>query len=399
MPRCYRSLALAASSNKHSSENRLTEVYATVLEANRELARRVLGRVNLPWPVQYRVFTQETLPVSGKIDLILRGFDASGKLATVLYAEHKEPGGPWQTEQPEKYLRDLARETCDGAEGRLLVVVGSSKDVAGRVRHRARSYVASAAEEAARLAVEQPNRHIVFTTWQELGGLAEDAGLSRCPPGNAWREAAATPDAPAAQRILLELIWYLEEEGYAVTKPLTKEHLAIYHQAVEMDASIEALIAGVSERLTDDRIAGFRLEKPKRLRAADAADRQTFLAPARSWVARYEGTLYLGFDEEPDTDRARQGFLAACAVVELPKRHAERLRERASFMNELNARELQFDVVDHGGYCWAKLPATDLLQAATLEAQTERLSTWAKEAFARVLTLKPGPRPRHRAKA
>ncbi len=152
MPRCHQSLALAASSNRYSAENRLTALYGTVLESHQEFAWRLLRRADLPPEERYEVFTQELLPTSGRIDLILRGFDSSGTLATVLYAEHKEPGGRWQQGQPQKYLNDLARETRHGARGRLLVVVGSRKDVAGRVRHRARSKTAAATEEATHLA-------------------------------------------------------------------------------------------------------------------------------------------------------------------------------------------------------------------------------------------------------
>jgi hypothetical protein len=247
MPRCYESLAVAASSNRNSAENRLTELYAAVLEAHRGFARLILQRAGLDASESYRVFTQEILPASGRIDMVVRGFDSSGVPAMVLYSEHKEPGGRWQDGQPDKYLLDLNRASRHGAQSRLLVIVGSRKDVVGRVRYRARWQANAAVGEANRFAGQQNNPRIAFTTRQELGGLAEQAGQDTANGDTTWRTAAARPDAPAAQRILLELLWYLEEEGYVVTKPLTHDHLAIFHQAEELDASLGAIVAGGGE--------------------------------------------------------------------------------------------------------------------------------------------------------
>ena len=301
------------------------------------------------------------MPLSGRIDLILRGFDSSGTLATVLYAEHKEPGGGWQEGQPAEYLKDLSRETRREARGRLLVVVGSRKDVAGRVRQRARAAAAVAMTEASRLALKERSPRIAFTTWQEVGGIADEAGQAAGASGLDWRDAAARPDAPAAQRVLLELIWYLEEKGYAVTKPLTTDQVAIFHQAMELDATTDALTAGATEQLLDDRIAGFKLAKSQRTSVNDA-QYQRFLAPERSWVSRYNGRLYLGFDEEFGSGRARQSQLAASVTVELPRKQAQRLREQGAFMKQLRERDLRFEVDDHGGYCWTSLLATEPLR-------------------------------------
>jgi hypothetical protein len=348
-----------------------------------------LRRTNLPAAERHEVSTQEVLP-SGKIDLVLRGFDSAGTLTTVLYAEHKEPGGGWQQGQPGKYLSDLSRETGHGASGRLLIVVGSREDVAGRVRHRARTQAAAATEEAVNLAVKQRSPRVVFTTWQELGGLAEEAGQEAATTDGDWRDAAARPDSRADQRILIELLWYLEEKGYAVTKPLTEEHLKIFHQTEELETTLGTLIAGAAERLTDEKVAGFWLEKPKRTSAADGLY-QRFVAPSRSWVARHGGKLYLGFDEEPADQGSRLGQLAFSVSVELLKRQGERLREREAFMSDLKDRGLRFEIDDDRGYCWSSLPATELAGIDTIDGQIERLGAWAKEAFGRLLTLKAGP--------
>jgi len=220
--------------------------------------------------------------------------------------------------------------------------------------------------------------------------LAEEAGQATGASDVDWREVAARPDASAAQRVLLELIWYLEEKGYAVTKPLTKEHLEIFHKARELDATMGALIAGATERILDDRVAGSWLKKPKRVSAGDG-QYQRFTPRSRSWVSRYAGKLYLGFDEEPCADGSRRNQLTASVTVELPRRQGELLREREAFMDQLRDRAVQFAVDDYAGYCWSSLPGSELAALNTIGEQTERLAGWAKEAFAVLLALKPGP--------
>jgi hypothetical protein len=230
----------------------------------------------------------------------------------------------------------------------------------------------------------------VFTTWQELGGLADAAGQEAERSDGNWREAATQPDAPAAQRLLLELVWYLEKKGYAVAKPLEKRQLAIYRQARELEATLGALVAGATERLTDERVGRFWLEKPRR-EAVDDAPGQRFVTPTGSWVHRYKGKLYLEFDDEPDPEGPRTRELRVSATVYLPTGQADRLRLRSAFMSDLASRGLHFAVDEYGGYCWAALPASELTALSSIDEQIERLAVWAKDAFATLLALKPGP--------
>ena len=58
---------------------------------------------------------------------------------------------------------------------------------------------------------------------------ADDVG--RAELGNDWLERAFAPDAPARQRLLAELVSYLEEAGYTMTKPLSAEQLALFSEA------------------------------------------------------------------------------------------------------------------------------------------------------------------------
>jgi hypothetical protein len=125
VPRCYPSVVLAARSHPSSAENRLTEIYAIALETQTGFAARVFELAGLRPATAYRAYTQEALPDrSGRLDLVVRGVDADENVVSLLYAEHKEPGGSLQADQPGKYLPFLAGEKRRRrVPGEFLVIV------------------------------------------------------------------------------------------------------------------------------------------------------------------------------------------------------------------------------------------------------------------------------------
>jgi hypothetical protein len=122
MPRVYKSIALAASSNRRSQENRVTEVLGTVLEGHLGFANRLLDRLELPTADHVEVWSQVDLGSHGRPDLVLRASGANGRV--VVYFEHKEPnrGAAWQPGQPAKYVNALRNEAREAASGKLFVI-------------------------------------------------------------------------------------------------------------------------------------------------------------------------------------------------------------------------------------------------------------------------------------
>jgi hypothetical protein len=59
-------------------------------------------------------------------------------------------------------------------------------------------------------------------------------------------------------------------------------------------------------------------------------------------------------------------------------------------MRELKHHSLKLDVNEDGAYILSALPATELGSLDSISKQTERLTRWAEQAFAHLLTLKPG---------
>ena len=395
MARATRSLAVAASSYRNSNENRLTELYATVLDQHDGFAASVLAHVELPVAEELAAFTREGLGDDGQIDLVLRARDAAGKPVAILYAEHKEPHGSWQDGQPGKYLRALRREMRGGAQGRLLVVVGAKRDLRGRARKRAR--MRSAEEDvaaAAELREETGSEQIVFTTWHELGGWADDVG--RAELGNDWLERAFAPDALARQRLLAELVSYLEEAGYTMTKPLSAEQLALFSEAETLYTTLNQLIVGAIELLEDKRIAGYEIRKPARASSADDDLSQRIVPPSGSWVERWDGVIYMNFQPADPGGDPPSSAPEFAITVELGRNEARALDRRTALRQQVQAASLRLDIDDDAAYCWTSMPADKLMGMQTLSEQTTELASWARESIEKLLKLKPGPRPSRR---
>ncbi|MGH2861469.1 MAG: hypothetical protein ACRDLT_08170 [Solirubrobacteraceae bacterium] len=399
MPRSYESLVLAASSHRTSKENRRTELYAAVLDEHDGFAGEVLKHVGLPTADRYEASTQE-FRQDGFVDLILIGFDSRGVRRTVLYGEHKEPAGKWQPGQPKKYLPHLAAEQPPSAARRLVAVVDSAADVHGRVRHRAGGSM-SAVERAAQLQTRKREPNLVYTTWQAIGGCAEQAGQKAYlvdHPGETdglrWREYAALPTAPARERLLLELIWYLEDKGYAVTTPLTKEQVAIYHQAIALDETLLQLIKTAADFLTEADAPTIARLKLKPHGGADVDDGQRFDTSRDTWLDAWGGELWLSIQPDTRTSRTREAGLRIWVEAYFDEKGlGQRLANRKGFIDQIGERKLRFEPYDDELSINDSIPVTQLFKYKTIEEQARVISDWATGAFERLLTLRPGKPP------
>jgi hypothetical protein len=390
MPRVYDSLALAASSYNHSRENRLTEIFGTVLQAHAGLANLVLANLGLRAVSRVDVWRQEKLEEHGQVDLILRGTGSGGRSA--VYFEHKEPGGGWQEGQPGKYLKSLRGEIAGGAQGKLLVIVGAAPDAHGRVRRRVRSASStSAIKGAAELRIEADDELMRYATWHEVAGWAFDAGKESSDTSADWVAAARRPASRADQRLLAELVWYLEEEGYGMTKALGKQQIEHARAALQFLESIDVLVEDVSERLVaSEPHLGLRRVQGK------SGD---FHPPARSWVARYDGRFYVGFDTPTDaadpgkdTPPQSQSELRFYVGAWVGSAGAKRLERKADWEATVAAANLDLD----DGDVVASYDAMGLEGISTLSQQGEMLADWAIDAVRAILALKPGPLVRSR---
>jgi hypothetical protein len=389
MPRVYNSIALAASSNRRSQENRVTELVGTVLEGHLGFANRLLDRLKLPSVDQVEVWSQVSLGSDGRLDLVLRGRGANGPV--VVYFEHKEPsrGAAWQPGQPGKYVNALRDEARAGASGKLLVIAAvqqAEKRVRSRMR---RGATGSAIELAADLregtaATDRPL--IEYATWQEIAGLAFEAGQEVAGGDRDWLAKAEAPDAAASQRLLAELIWYLEEEGYSMTKALDARSISAARGAFDLIESLDWLTKDVGERITA-REAGLGVTG---IRGAS----DTFRAPRTSWVERFGGRLYTGWDEARDAARAVVPSLDAGELIFIVGAYVDSaglkvLERKPDWAEHATSNGLYIE----DGDVLAAYDAKKLQDYETLDQQGDEIARWATDRLRAILELKPGRAP------
>jgi len=391
-------LALAASSHANSSEDRLTELYALALEEHEGFASRVFALADLPPAVKYEAYTQEILvDGSGRLDLRVRGLVLDGEPVSLLYAEHKQPGAGFQKEQPEKYLPSLRQEARSSrATPRFMVVVGSGDDtdrhVPTRTRPRTRRRVARADKEAVRVD-ERRGSLVIGRTWQQIANCAElagreaDAGEDKLD----WRERAEGPGASASQRVLRELLWYFEEEGYAVTNGLTAGQLSIAVQAVELEDTLRDLFDATTPLILKARFGKHRLETVrgggKTVRGVD------FKPPVGSWVANWRGGIWFGYVAEEKSRSSTPRQLQFQVGVWLPRKEARVLDGKATFKDQL--KPLKHDL-DDGGWIWSQAPAVKFVSDdpdELLDSQATALGAWAVSQLQKILSLRAGRPP------
>jgi len=320
----------------------------------------------------------------------------------ILYGEHKEPHGKLGPDQPDRYLPELRRERHrHGAEGRLLLVLGAPGDADGhhprQAKTKSRRAFSRAAAERARTRAQR-DALVVTKTWHHVATCAEVAGRAAFavlnpehPDPRLWREEASLAEAPASQRILLELLTYFEMEGYAVTNGLTGEQVATAADALETENVLGALMDAVATRITEKNVGRFKLAKKRGAREARGQD---FKAPEGSWIERCQGGLWIGYhvDERPLRRRARRDVEFEVGAW-IPKAAAEVVQRRRSFKEQLDSYETDFS---DGGAIWMSKPIRELIGAGpeeTLEDQTEEIGDWVAERLHDLLRLKPGRYP------
>ena len=265
-----------------------------------------------------------------------------------------------------------------------------------RARASPRKDAAQATEEAERITGSR-GALVIAKTWQDIANCAELAGREDFLDGNPvdWREAAGKCDAPAARRVLRELLWYLQEDGYAVTNGLTLEQIAIAPQALEIEETLDALLDATTPHLVKDRIGRFHLKTPRGGGRVSAT--QYFTAPTASWLERWKGGLWLGYDTDAKPGRrVADGQLEFEVGVWLLRKQVKVLDERKSFKTQLKPHKLTFDIEDDGGAVWASAPAKRFITAdaaETLDAQAKRIAAWALPKLEALLSLRPGRYP------
>lgn len=232
MPASRREVLDAVSSNEKSPENRLTELFATILSTHRGFARRLFDRVGIRLPeesVRFEVFTQRLVAPGCRPDMVVSAY-VGNEFRGQLWSEHKTASG----------FREFQLEDYLGALNELR---------AGERARQPGSFQASLVSIVAH-PTEEESEHWIALTWQDVADLANEGGHAW--EGKRWREAAREPDAPAQQRLLHEFLWYLEDkEGFAVTEPLSPKHVEALRLMADTTEAVEALLERAAHHMPD----------------------------------------------------------------------------------------------------------------------------------------------------
>ena len=354
MPRARPELLAAARSYERSGENRLTELFATVLSSHAGLAAALLSDVGLTAGERFDVRTQERVGEGCIPDLVVRSLAANGSLVAELWSEHKTVSG-FRPGQCEDYVRLLGER---GVAGRLLTI---TRDHAS------------------------PTTEWEQRTWQEIGELAD--GVGRAWGGARWRQEAAGPQAPARERLLHEFLWYLEQEGFAVVRPVTIDDLRVLQATADAAQGMAALIATTAERLgvTDLRSIGW--EK------AFEAWWLHVPAPPDGWIERAAG--HERFCEvaislsETWWPRSREPVVAAGYTLD--RRLHGVLSAKTGWVERIEAAGYVLELAGDWTRCWTTLPLAEVLaRGDTLDAQARVLAAWAQASIDGLSRLDPG---------
>jgi hypothetical protein len=363
MPAARKELLDSARSYARSGENRLTELFATVLATHGELVGSLFERIGLPVGDRVEVRTQEQVAPGCIVDLVVRTRRANGALVSQLWSEHKTVSG-FRHEQREDYQRAL--EASPGEGGLLTITVDNADDGAG-AWHR--------------------------LTWQQVGELIDGVGRVTA-DGRPWRQAALAPDAPARDRLLHELLWYLEQEGFAVSRPLLASDVDVFKGVVDTYTVLDTLLGRAADHMGDH------------VKGSDGADEASFwfhvTPPAGSWLQRLEPfetycEVLVCVDDAWWPQGTGDPAIGAGYTID-PRLH-DTLAANADWVDELEEAGYAFG--DWAGYvrCWRTRPLRDLADAGTsLDAQARELASWARGSIDALTALDPGecvlPSPR-----
>jgi hypothetical protein len=367
MARSPRSLVSAV--QRAAREHRLTDLFALALEAHPGFANQLLGHSGLP-PVEYVETEAEVRTRHGRpVDLEVVGFDAQGGRLCRLWSENKA-GARYQPDQLNDYASDLPAVP----ERRQLITVVDDL-------------------------LEVPEDHLSpgaprwrAFTWRDVAVMAWQAGRAAAPPETRpqWRDAAMDRSAPASERILAELLTYLEEEHGVVFEPMGHVHVAAFAYAAETGEILEAMLTRAAELIDADAVKDV-------IWSGDGDKLWQLFQSEGTWAAPAGGYPELQASSVDPWSRDRIGEPAFGAGYTLP---AKKLRDWL-FSGEMrgwrDAIEAQgFSVADDDGWLrvWRTKYFAELIPVGvTHEAQARALADFADSALSFLAQHPPAVSP------
>ena len=333
----------------------MTELLAAVLSGHQGFAHRLLLAARLPAGGGVEVGTQVRTARGKVVDLQMVSLDFDGTVLGRLWSEHKT-GSAYSPGQLPGYADDL-----DGIGGsrRLITIVD-------------------------RLDEAKCSPRWERFTWRQIAVLAWQAG--RASGGPRWREAALGPNAPAQQRLLLELLSYMEEEHDTVLDPVTHMHVATFARTSETHDILFTLLERAADLSAHDADDGVGYPR-------DYFNQywQAFKSES-TWAIPLEGYLELTVAEGDEWTYSRAGEPAFGAGYSLPGDLRDELRAaaRQPWRELLEAKGVTIAEWDGWVRVYRTLYLAELIpKGSTIDAQAQALAKWADDSFAIVAAHDP----------
>ena len=347
-------------------EHRLTDLLILALASHLGFANRLLDEAGLPKVADVEV-TPEVYTRNGRpVDMEVLGYDADGVPVARLWSEHKV-GAEWQPDQLPDYATDLPELP---ARRQLITIVDDLSEVPPDP-----------------LCPDNP-RWAPFN-WRQVAVMAWEAG--RDAAGHAdkpiWQEASLRPDAPASQRILFELLNYLEEEHGVVLDPLGYETVAAFAHMTKTGAILDELIKRAGEFARAETVAGVKWSNEGTMLW------QAFSA-AGTWAEPVGGHPTLVANDNDEWSRIGEPALGA--GYSLPGTHADAFRTEPTQAWRDTVATDGFHVAVFGGWVrvWRTKYLAELIPlGVTLDTQATEVARWVDETLSTLATHDPGITP------
>jgi hypothetical protein len=348
--------SLLDAATSRGKEDRLTEVFATVLDVHDELASALFIEVDLPLGERFQVLTQVTVVPGSRPDMTIHSLARNGAVVSRLWSEHKLEAG-FGLRQRERYLAAL-RE-LEG-QGELIFIVTDAP---------------TAREEGDWRGF----------TWQEIGELVDRVG--RDWGGHEWRTGALKADAPAKHRLLAELLWYLEDKELAVVHSFNRDNIFAYKLGSETMRALAALLERAAQNAAP-------------LVPSDSGDEdvvtlwEQFQIPPGSWLerfTRYDVGVELIASDRDYWSPAQYDEPVLGAGYSFEGMLHPALSVRREWVEQLDAAGFSCELWADWVRVYKTMRMSEILEMGeSLNAQARGLGTWIQAAILELGQLDPG---------
>lgn len=277
-------------------EDRLTEVFASVLEVNSDLCQALTERLGLGChPASFTVGTQFGPPKQRRlVDLVLRGVDSDGSAVATIFIESKY--NPQKRLEPHWFTEDQAvrqRRALETEPGEQLLAGVASKSDLERLDGPAE----------ARPPFDPRPSYDAVISWEDVKEL-----VRRLPANMSTPTTAKSGEIPTSDRLPLEFLAYFELEGDTVGALGSDDLFALSRIALAQDR-VDRLLYRATEKLAaefsplnDSEEFAF---EPAEEGAADEGVYYSAPAPEGSWLRDLrEAELFVMVATDADDDDA-----------------------------------------------------------------------------------------------